>query len=53
MKHTSRSLLAGVVKNKETVGCSVKPAIRVLDVVTDVLHVILRNCVEKTLQVRD
>ena len=49
-KRTSRSLLARVVENEEAVGCSVKLAVRVLDVIANIRHVILLNRLEKTLQ---
>ena len=49
-KRTSRSLLARVVENEEAVGCSVKLAVRILDVIADIRHVILLNRLEKTLQ---
>ena len=49
-KRTSRSLLARIVENEEAVGCSVKLAVRILDVIADIRHVILLNRLEKTLQ---
>lgn len=51
--HVSRSLLARVVENEEAVGCSVKLAVRILDVIADIRHVILLNRLEKTLLLVD